>query len=332
MIVTGMEGFVKEKISRKKQEMRFWNARKIAEIACRNTSLRCFLHEQVDVRRLDGYNYLKTWRQEANYMTLGEKIQKLRKQSGLSQEALAEKVMVTRQTISKWELGQSLPDLDFVARLSDIFHVSSDYLIKDEWNVPDELPYKKRNYRLTEKSRRMILVIVSASALIAIYICLICDYFTAEKLSWSLIASVSVTAAWFVLLPLLTAKTKIILKTIVISSVIPIPLLAVLSLLLKKTILFKLGSCITLIALVAIWIIYIIFHKCKRRWYRASGFALSVLVPVPIAINHTVSYFLPQAQIDFTSDIFNSGITLLLSLVFWGLDYFFSHREGNAKR
>ena len=38
-------------------------------------------------------------------MTLGEKIQKLRKQQGLSQEALAEKVTVTRQTISKWELG-----------------------------------------------------------------------------------------------------------------------------------------------------------------------------------------------------------------------------------
>ena len=69
-------------------------------------------------------------------MTLGEKIQKLRKQRGLSQEALAEKVTVTRQTISKWELGQSLPDLDFIAQLSDIFNVSSDYLIKDEMTEP----------------------------------------------------------------------------------------------------------------------------------------------------------------------------------------------------
>lgn len=74
-------------------------------------------------------------------MTLGEKIQKLRKQRGLSQEALAEKVTVTRQTISKWELGQSLPDLDFIAQLSNIFNVSSDYLIKDEMTEPNELPY-----------------------------------------------------------------------------------------------------------------------------------------------------------------------------------------------
>ena len=100
-------------------------------------------------------------------MTLGEKIQKLRKQRGLSQEALAEKVTVTRQTISKWELGQSTPDLDFIAQLSDIFNVSSDYLIKDEMIEPDELLYKRRSYRLTEKDKRIILVIVSAVALMA---------------------------------------------------------------------------------------------------------------------------------------------------------------------
>ena len=109
-------------------------------------------------------------------MTLGEKIQKLRKQRGLSQEALAEKVTVTRQTISKWELGQSTPDLDFIAQLSDIFNVSSDYLIKDEMTEPDELPYKKRNYRLSERGKRIILVIVSAAALIAGCVCLICDF------------------------------------------------------------------------------------------------------------------------------------------------------------
>ena len=71
-------------------------------------------------------------------MTLGEKIQKLRKQNGFSQEELAEKVTVTRQTISKWELNQSEPDLDFIAQLSNIFNVSADYLIKEELTKPDE--------------------------------------------------------------------------------------------------------------------------------------------------------------------------------------------------
>ena len=263
-------------------------------------------------------------------MTLGEKIQKLRKQRGLSQEALAEKVTVTRQTISKWELGQSLPDLDFIAQLSNIFNVSSDYLIKDEMTEPNELPYKKRNYRLSERGKRIILVIVSAAALIAGCVCLICDYFTSDRLSWSLIVAVSIIAAWLMLLPSLISRTKIVLKTLVVVSAIPIPLLAILSLLLNKSVIFTLGICITLIAIAAIWVIYGIFRKCKKNMWRAFGFALLVLIPVPIVITHISDYFLPQVQFDFTSDIFNSGITLALSLVCFGVDYLLYHRKGDA--
>ena len=263
-------------------------------------------------------------------MTLGEKIQKLRKQRGLSQEALAEKVTVTRQTISKWELGQSTPDLDFIAQLSDIFNVSSDYLIKDEMTEPDELLYKKRNYRLSERGKRIILVIVSAAALIAGCVCLICDYFTSDRLSWSLIVAVSIIAAWLMLLPSLISRTKIVLKNLVVISAIPIPLLAILSLLLQKSVIFTLGICITLIAIAAIWVIYGIFRKCKKNMWRAFGFALLVLIPVPIAITHISDYFLPQVQFDFTSDIFNSGITLALSLVCFGVDYLLYHRKGDA--
>lgn len=68
----------------------------------------------VEIESLICYDFLKSNSKAGgnNNMTIGEKIQKLRKQRGLSQEALAEKVTVTRQTISKWELGQSLPDLE----------------------------------------------------------------------------------------------------------------------------------------------------------------------------------------------------------------------------
>lgn len=263
-------------------------------------------------------------------MTLGEKIQKLRKQRGLSQEALAEKVTVTRQTISKWELGQSTPDLDFIAQLSDIFNVSSDYLIKDEMIEPDELLYKKRSYHLSERGKRIILVVVSAAALIAGCVCLICDYFTSDRLSWSLIAVASIIAAWLMLLPSLISRTRIVLKTLVVVSVIPFPLLAILSSLLKRSVIFTLGVCITLIVIAAIWTMYIIFRKCRKNLWRAFGFALLVLIPVPIAITHITACFLPQVQFDFTSDIFNSGITLALSLVCFGVDYLLYHRKGDV--
>lgn len=64
-------------------------------------------------------------------MTLGEKIQVLRKQSGLSQEQLAAKILVTRQAISKWELSESLPDADNIVQLSEVFNVTTDYLLKN---------------------------------------------------------------------------------------------------------------------------------------------------------------------------------------------------------
>lgn len=260
-------------------------------------------------------------------MTLGEKIQKLRKQQGLSQEALAEKVTVTRQTISKWELDQSTPDLDFIAQLSDIFSVTADYLIKEDIVEPDELPYKKRQYRLSEKGKRKILVLISAAALVAICICLICDYFTAERLSWSMISTVAIIAAWFVTLPFLTAKTKIILKTLLAASIVPIPLLAILALFLNRALIFTMGLSISLVAIAGIWIIYGIFLKCHRNIWRAFGFSLLVMIPVPIVITHIVAFFIPEIPFDVTSGIFNSGITLALSLVFFGLDYLFSRKE-----
>lgn len=65
-------------------------------------------------------------------MKLGEKLQRLRKQGGLSQEELAGRLGVSRQAVSKWELGEAIPDTDNVVQLSRLFGVSCDYLLRDE--------------------------------------------------------------------------------------------------------------------------------------------------------------------------------------------------------
>lgn len=65
-------------------------------------------------------------------MILAEKIIKLRKQAGWSQEELAEQLGVSRQSVSKWESTQSIPDLAKIIQLSDLFEVSTDFLVKDE--------------------------------------------------------------------------------------------------------------------------------------------------------------------------------------------------------
>lgn len=70
-------------------------------------------------------------------MNFGEKIFKLRKEKGLSQEDLADKLGTTRQAISKWENNQGFPETEKLLQLSNIFEVSVDFLLKDEKVVKD---------------------------------------------------------------------------------------------------------------------------------------------------------------------------------------------------
>lgn len=65
-------------------------------------------------------------------MMLREKIQKLRKAKGLSQEMLAEQLDVSRQAVSKWELGDSIPETEKIIQLSRLFQVSTDYLLFED--------------------------------------------------------------------------------------------------------------------------------------------------------------------------------------------------------
>lgn len=73
-------------------------------------------------------------------MILADKIINLRKKNGWSQEELAEKLGVTRQSVSKYEGAQSIPDLDKILKLSEIFGVTTDYLIKDELEEEEYAP------------------------------------------------------------------------------------------------------------------------------------------------------------------------------------------------
>ena len=79
-------------------------------------------------------------------MEIGNKIMELRKKNGLSQEELAEKIGVARQTISKWELGETSPDLKQSKELSKIFKVSLDELVDND--IKDVLVEKTSNVEI----------------------------------------------------------------------------------------------------------------------------------------------------------------------------------------
>ncbi|MFT4146849.1 MAG: helix-turn-helix transcriptional regulator [Mobilitalea sp.] len=69
-------------------------------------------------------------------MTLGEKLLFLRKTKSLSQEQLASEITVSRQAISKWELGESMPDTENIRQIMKIFDVTADFLLNDEIDIP----------------------------------------------------------------------------------------------------------------------------------------------------------------------------------------------------
>ena len=64
-------------------------------------------------------------------MNLSEKIVVLRKSNGMSQEELAEKLYVSRQAVSRWEMGTAVPDSTNILQLGKLFHVTTDYLLND---------------------------------------------------------------------------------------------------------------------------------------------------------------------------------------------------------
>ena len=79
-------------------------------------------------------------------MNFSQKLTELRRSNGMSQEQLGEKLGVTRQTISKWELGQTTPEMEKLAAISDLFGITTDELIKGE--APSAQPQTLRTEKL----------------------------------------------------------------------------------------------------------------------------------------------------------------------------------------
>ena len=101
-------------------------------------------------------------------MRLQDKIITLRKKNGLSQEILADKLGVSRQAISRWELGTVVPDSKNILEISRIFDVTTDYLLNDDYEADNDLPkvkvIKKEN-NILHRNLTLIAIISQAAFL-----------------------------------------------------------------------------------------------------------------------------------------------------------------------
>jgi transcriptional regulator with XRE-family HTH domain len=105
-------------------------------------------------------------------MEIGNKINQLRKLSGMTQEQLAEKLNVSRQTISKWESGGSSPDLESIVKVSKLFHVSLDGLLMEGdagmTNQNEEQITLEDLMKINLHNRKMTLLLISGLIFIMI--------------------------------------------------------------------------------------------------------------------------------------------------------------------
>ena len=83
-------------------------------------------------------------------MNIAEKITKLRKAHGWSQEDFAEKLDVSRQALSRWENGTALPDAQNVLQISKLFNVTTDYLLNDDYESDSDIPAVQTATKETE--------------------------------------------------------------------------------------------------------------------------------------------------------------------------------------
>ena len=121
-------------------------------------------------------------------MKLAEKLFELRKEKGWSQEKLAEQIDVSRQSISKWESGQVLPEIEKIIELSKIFQVTTDYLLLDENSEKGStaviLEEDKGKYYKEVKSFGLWQVIYIFVLALAIYLFLAGSSFPVEFTAW----------------------------------------------------------------------------------------------------------------------------------------------------
>ena len=87
-------------------------------------------------------------------MEIKKKLKDARANAGLTQEQVAEKIMVSRQTISNWENGKSLPDIISIINLSDLYQISLDELLKGDTKMKEKI---EKDVKVAEGNKRLIL-------------------------------------------------------------------------------------------------------------------------------------------------------------------------------
>ena len=239
-----------------------------------------------------------------NQTEIGKFIAKCRKEKKLTQAQLAEKLNITDRAVSKWETGKSMPDSSIMLELCKILGITVNELLSGE-EIDMESYEKKADENLIALKRKdennmtknvIISIPFSATLLIGIMVCLICNIAISGNLTWSLIPVSSIIFAWVISFPSIILGKRGIIVSLISLSVFIIPYLFLLGSLLKAKEVFSVGTAMAVVSIVFLWIIVAVF-KCTRKLV-ALGTTFLLAIPFMFIVNVILSKMIEEPVFD----------------------------------
>lgn len=248
---------------------------------------------------------------------IGTFIMERRKERGLTQAQLAERLNITDRAVSKWETGKSLPDSSIMLELCGILEITADELLRGGREAgaaraePAPPPPRTAERRFPRRGERRwrLTILVTGGLLAGILTCFICDMALSGGLTWSLTAALSAEYGWAILFPLLALKRGGWKGSLLALSVFTIPYLYGLSRLLRVREVLTVGAVMAAVSLLFLWLIYAAFKRMGRT-SSAVGAAFLLLAGMTASLNGAL-YLLGVAP---PPDAWNGTSVLLLLL------------------
>lgn len=263
-----------------------------------------------------------------NQMEIGKFIAKCRKEKNLTQAQLAQQLNITDRAVSKWETGKSVPDSSIMLELCRLLGITVNELLSGE--KVDKEHYEKRAdenlIALKQKDENnikrnaVLTVIFSATLLVGILVCGICDFAVSGRLTWSLLAINSILLAWVVSMPVILLGKRGVPGSLLSASLFILPYLFLLGRLVGERAVFSIGALPALMGAAYLWSVFGIFHRLAGRRLLAGGMACLLCVPAVVLVNLALSQTICQPVMDLW-DWLSVFLLVMAALAFFICDY-----------
>lgn len=283
--------------------------------------------------------FWRAYKTRMNQTEIGQFIAQCRREKELTQTQLAEKLNITDRAISKWERGKSMPDSSIMLELCGILGITVNELLSGEKVNMENVDtfQKKADENLIELKKKdennltknmVVSIIFSATLLIGILVCAICDIAISGTFTWSLIPISSIIFAWVISFPITILGKRGIIGSLLSLSLFIFLYLYILGELVEVREVFSIGSVMSAISIIYLWSIFAVFFRLRTRKWLALGITFLITIQYTLVVNISLSRLIGEKVVDVW-DILTIFILLIAAFSVFVCDY--AKRKGLVK-